>query len=136
MDNVVPYVHERKQFGQAIGEFQLMQGKLADMYTSLNASRAFTYSVASMCDQGVFDRKSCASVILYTAEQATQMALQGIQSLGGNGYINEYPMGRILRDTPTQTHPPADTWQVPAGGAVAWQPAAQELPLLSTWSSP
>lgn len=98
MDNVVPYVHERKQFGQAIGEFQLMQGKLADMYTSLNASRAFTYSVATMCDQGVFDRKSCASVILYTAEQATQMALQGIQSLGGNGYINEYPMGRILRD--------------------------------------
>ena len=98
MDNVIPYIHERKQFGKSIGEFQLMQGKVADMFTALQASRAYTYSVAAMCDQGVFDRKSCASVILYTAEQATQMALQGIQSLGGNGYINEYPMGRILRD--------------------------------------
>lgn len=98
LDVVLPYVHERKQFGQAIGEFQLMQGKIADMYTSLNASRSYLYAVATACDKKVVSRKDAASVILYTAEQATQMALQAIQILGGNGYINEYPTGRLLRD--------------------------------------
>jgi len=98
MDVVVPYIHERKQFDKAIGEFQLMQGKIADMYTSLNASRAFLYAVAGACDRGEDSRKDAAAVILYTAEQATQMALQAIQTLGGNGYINEYPTGRLLRD--------------------------------------
>ncbi len=98
MDIVVPYIHERKQFNTAIGEFQLMQGKIADMYTSLSASRAFLYAVAQSCDRGEDSRKDAASVILYTAEQATQMALQAIQTLGGNGYINEYPTGRLLRD--------------------------------------
>ena len=98
MDVVVPYIHERKQFDKAIGEFQLMQGKMADMYTSLSASRAFLYAVASACDRGEDSRKDAAAVILYTAEQATQMALQAIQTLGGNGYINEYPTGRLLRD--------------------------------------
>jgi len=98
LDVVVPYVHERKQFDKAIGEFQLMQGKLADMYTSLSASRAYLYAVAGACDRGQESRKDAAAVILYTAEQATQMALQAIQTLGGNGYINEYPTGRLLRD--------------------------------------
>lgn len=98
LDIVVPYIHERKQFNKAIGEFQLMQGKIADMYTSLAASRAFLYAVASACDRGEDSRKDAAAVILYTAEQATQMALQAIQTLGGNGYINEYPTGRLLRD--------------------------------------
>jgi isovaleryl-CoA dehydrogenase len=98
MDIVVPYVHERKQFGQAIGEFQLMQGKLADMYTTLSASRAFLYAVAKACDRGEESRKDAAAVILYTAENATQMALQAIQALGGNGYINDYDTGRLLRD--------------------------------------
>lgn len=98
MDIVVPYVHDRKQFGQAIGEFQLMQGKLADMYTVLNASRAYLYAVARACDRGLESRKDAAAVILYTAEQATQCALQAIQALGGNGYINEYDTGRLLRD--------------------------------------
>jgi len=98
MDIVVPYIHERKQFNKAIGEFQLMQGKIADMYTSLSASRAFLYAVASACDRGEDSRKDAAAVILYTAEQATQMALQAIQTLGGNGYINEYATGRLLRD--------------------------------------
>jgi isovaleryl-CoA dehydrogenase len=98
LDVVVPYVHERTQFGQAIGEFQLMQGKLADMYTVLNASRAYLYAVARACDRGLESRKDSAAVILYTAEQATQMALQAIQALGGNGYINEYETGRLLRD--------------------------------------
>ena len=98
MDCVLPYVHERKQFGQAIGEFQLMQGKLADMYTTLNASRAYLYAVAAACDTGKVTRQDAASVILYCAENATQMALQAIQCLGGNGYINEYPTGRLLRD--------------------------------------
>jgi isovaleryl-CoA dehydrogenase len=98
MDIVVPYVHDRKQFGQAIGEFQLMQGKLADMYTTLNASRAYLYAVARACDRGLESRKDAAAVILYTAEQATQCALQAIQALGGNGYINEYDTGRLLRD--------------------------------------
>lgn len=98
MDIVVPYVHERTQFGQPIGEFQLMQGKLADMYTILNASRAYLYAVCRACDRGSESRKDAAAVILYTAEQATQMALQAIQALGGNGYINEYDTGRLLRD--------------------------------------
>jgi len=98
MDIVVPYIHERKQFNKSIGEFQLMQGKIADMYTSLSASRAFLYAVARACDHGEDSRKDAAAVILYTAEQATQMALQAIQTLGGNGYINEYPTGRLLRD--------------------------------------
>lgn len=98
MDIVVPYIHERTQFNKAIGEFQLMQGKIADMYTSLSACRAFLYAVGSACDRGEDSRKDAAAVILYTAEQATQMALQAIQTLGGNGYINEYPTGRLLRD--------------------------------------
>lgn len=98
LDIVVPYVHERKQFNQAIGEFQLMQAKLADMYTVCNASRAYTYTVAQACDRGEVTRKDAAAVILYSAENATQIALQAIQALGGNGYINEYPTGRLLRD--------------------------------------
>ncbi|MFT7014308.1 MAG: isovaleryl-CoA dehydrogenase [Pseudohongiellaceae bacterium] len=98
MDVVVPYLHDRKQFGQSIGEFQLMQGKLADMYTELNASRAYLYAVARACDRGESSRKDAAGVILYTAEKATQMALQAIQALGGNGYTNEFPTGRLLRD--------------------------------------
>ncbi|WP_058534800.1 isovaleryl-CoA dehydrogenase [Legionella saoudiensis] len=98
MDVVLPYVHERKQFEQPIGEFQFIQGKLADMYTDLNASRAYLYAIAKACDGGNVSRKDAASVILYTAEKATQMALQAIQILGGNGYINEYPTGRLLRD--------------------------------------
>lgn len=98
LDVVIPYVHERKQFNQAIGEFQFIQGKLADMYTELNASRSYLYAVARACDQGIVSRKDAASVILYTAEKATQMALQAIQTLGGNGYINEFSTGRLLRD--------------------------------------
>ncbi|WP_133137320.1 isovaleryl-CoA dehydrogenase [Legionella rowbothamii] len=98
MDVVLPYVHERKQFEQPIGEFQFIQGKLADMYTDLNASRAYLYAIAKACDCGNVSRKDAASVILYASEKATQMALQAIQILGGNGYINEYPTGRLLRD--------------------------------------
>lgn len=98
LDLVLPYIHERKQFNQAIGEFQLIQGKLADMYTDLSASRSYLYAVARACDQGLVSRKDAAGVILYTAEKATQMALQTIQTLGGNGYVNEYPAGRLLRD--------------------------------------
>lgn len=98
MDVVLPYVHERKQFGQAIGEFQLIQAKLAQMYTQLNTSRAYLYAVAQACDRGEVDRKDAASVIMYTAEQAVQMSLEAIQCLGGNGYINEYAAGRLLRD--------------------------------------
>ena len=98
MDVVVPYVHERKQFGKAIGEFQLMQGKIADMYVTLNASRSYLYNVAKACDRGETNRKDAAGVILYCAENATKMALEAIQALGGNGYINEYPTGRLLRD--------------------------------------
>ncbi len=98
MDIALPYVHERKQFDKPIGEFQLIQAKLADMYTVLNASRAYLYAVASACDAGSVNRKDAASVILYTAEQATQMTLQAIQILGGNGYVNEYATGRLLRD--------------------------------------
>ncbi len=98
MDIVVPYVHERKQFGQAIGEFELMQGKLADMYTTLNACKAYVYAVAKAYDRGETSRKDAAGVILYTAEKATWMALEAIQALGANGYINEYATGRLLRD--------------------------------------
>ncbi|QIB50431.1 isovaleryl-CoA dehydrogenase [Pseudomonas sp. OIL-1] len=98
LDAVLPYIHERQQFGQAIGEFQLIQGKVADMYTQLNASRAYLYAVAQACDRGEATRKDAAGVILYTAERATQMALDAIQILGGNGYINDYPTGRLLRD--------------------------------------
>ncbi|UTV86400.1 isovaleryl-CoA dehydrogenase [Cobetia amphilecti] len=98
MDIVVPYLHERRQFGQAIGEFQLVQGKVADMYTTLNACRAYLYAVANACDRDQTSRKDAAGVILYCAEKATQMALDAIQLLGGNGYINEYATGRLLRD--------------------------------------
>jgi len=98
MDVVVPYVHERKQFGQPIGEFQLMQGKLADMYTTMNAAKAYVYTVAKACDRGGATRKDAAGAILYAAEKATWMALEAIQCLGGNGYINDYPTGRLLRD--------------------------------------
>lgn len=98
LDVVLPYVHERKQFNQPIGEFQFIQGKMADMYTDLNASRSYLYAVASACDRGQISRKDAAGVILYAAEKATKMALDAIQILGGNGYINEYPTGRLLRD--------------------------------------
>ena len=98
MDVVLPYFHERKQFGQPIGEFQLMQGKIADMYTTMNASRAYVYAVARACDRGETTRKDAAGAILYAAEKATWMALEAIQCLGGNGYTNDYPTGRLLRD--------------------------------------
>jgi isovaleryl-CoA dehydrogenase len=98
MDVVLPYVHERVQFGQPIGEFQLMQGKLADMYTTMNASKAYVYSVGRACDRGQTTRKDAAGAILYAAEKATWMAGEAIQTLGGNGYINEYPTGRLWRD--------------------------------------
>ena len=98
LDVVVPYVHERRQFGQAIGEFQLVQGKLADMYTTTNACKAYVYAVARACDAGRTSRKDAAGAILYAAEKATQVALDAIQLLGGNGYINDYPTGRLLRD--------------------------------------
>ena len=98
LDVVVPYVHERTQFDQPIGEFQLIQGKLADMYTELAASRAYLYAVAQACDRGETTRKDAAGAILYTSERATRMALEAIQILGGNGYINDYPTGRLLRD--------------------------------------
>ncbi len=98
LDEVLPYLHDRKQFGQSIGEFQLMQGKLADMYADLNACRAYLYAVASACDRGEGTRQDCAAVILYTAEKATQMALQAIQALGGFGYTNDANAGRLLRD--------------------------------------
>ncbi|OAP36293.1 isovaleryl-CoA dehydrogenase [Sinorhizobium glycinis] len=98
LDVVLPYLHERKQFGQPIGEFQLMQGKLADMYVTMNAARAYVYAVASACDRGETARKDAAGCILYAAEKATMMALEAIQALGGNGYTNDYPAGRLLRD--------------------------------------
>ena len=98
MDCVLPYVHERKQFGKPIGEFQLMQGKLADMYTTMNSARAYVYTVAQACDRGETSRKDAAGAILYAAEKATWMALEAIQTLGGTGYINESPTGRLLRD--------------------------------------
>ena len=98
LDVALPYLHERKQFGQAIGEFQLMQGKLADMYTTLNASRAYVYAVAHACDAGAITRRDAAGAILYSAERATELALQTLQCLGGMGYMNESPAGRLLRD--------------------------------------
>ncbi len=98
MDVVIPYVHEREQFGKPIGEFQLMQGKVADMYSTMNACKAYVYTVAKACDRGETARKDAAGVILYAAEKATWMALEAIQALGGNGYINEFPTGRLLRD--------------------------------------
>ena len=97
-DTAFDYAHQRKQFGQRIGEFQLLQAKMADMYTNLNACRTYTYCVARACDAGYFSNKDCAGVILYSAEKATQVALDAIQILGGNGYINDYPTGRYLRD--------------------------------------
>ncbi|HPF46771.1 MAG: isovaleryl-CoA dehydrogenase [Alphaproteobacteria bacterium] len=98
LDVVLPYIHDRKQFGQSIGEFQFIQGKVADMYTELNACRSYVYAVAMACDRGETTRKDAAGCILYSAEKATQMALQAIQCLGGNGYINEFSTGRLLRD--------------------------------------
>ena len=98
MDVVVPYIHEREQFGQAIGHFELIQGKIADMYTTLSSQRAYVYAVAQACDRGETARKDAAGCILMSAEAATQMALQAIQTLGGNGYTNEFPAGRLLRD--------------------------------------
>jgi isovaleryl-CoA dehydrogenase len=98
MDVVLPYVHEREQFGRPIGEFHLVQGKLADMYVAMNASRAYVYAVAKACDRGETTREDAAGAILYSAERATQVALDAIQILGGNGYTNDYPVGRLLRD--------------------------------------
>jgi isovaleryl-CoA dehydrogenase len=98
MDIVLPYVHERKQFGQAIGEFQIMQAKIADMYTTMNAAKSYIYTVAKACDRGQTTRKDAAGAILYAAEKATWMTLEAIQCLGGNGYINDYATGRLLRD--------------------------------------
>ena len=98
LDVTVPYIHQRRQFGQAIGEFQLIQGKMADMYTALSASRSYVYAVARACDRGEVDRKDAAGCILFAAEKATWMALEAIQILGGNGYINDFPTGRLLRD--------------------------------------
>ena len=98
MDIVMPYIHERRQFGRAIGEFQLVQGKVADMYVGMNACKAYVYAVAKACDRGQTTREDAAGAILYAAEKATQMALDAIQLLGGNGYINDYPTGRLLRD--------------------------------------
>jgi isovaleryl-CoA dehydrogenase len=98
MDNVLPYIHERRQFGRAVGTFQLMQGKIADMYTTMNACRAYVYSVAAACDRGRVTRFDAAGCILQASERATWMALEAIQALGGNGYINDYPTGRLLRD--------------------------------------
>ncbi len=98
LDVVIPYIHDRKQFGQAIGEFQLIQGKLADMYTTMNACRSYVYAVAKACDRGQTTRKDAAGAILYAAEKATMMALDAVQILGGNGYINDFPTGRLLRD--------------------------------------
>ncbi|KAK3537598.1 hypothetical protein QTP70_016998 [Hemibagrus guttatus] len=98
LDHAIPYLHVREAFGQKIGHFQLMQGKMADMYTRLSSCRQYTYNVARACDKGHFSAMDCAGVILYCAENATQVALDGIQCLGGNGYINDYPMGRFLRD--------------------------------------
>jgi len=98
MDTVIPYVHERKQFGKAIGEFQIMQGKIADMYSTMNAAKAYVYAVAKACDRGQTARKDAAGAILFASEKATWMALEAIQCLGGNGYINDYPTGRLLRD--------------------------------------
>ena len=98
MDAVLPYVHEREQFGRPIGTFQLMQGKIADMYTTMNAAKAYVYAVAQACDRGETTRKDAAAAILFASEKATWLALEAIQTLGGNGYVNEFPVGRLLRD--------------------------------------
>jgi isovaleryl-CoA dehydrogenase len=98
MDVVMPYIHERRQFGRPIGEFQLVQGKVADMYVEMNAAKAYVYAVAKACDRGETSREDAAGAILYAAEKATKSALDAIQLLGGNGYINDYPTGRLLRD--------------------------------------
>jgi isovaleryl-CoA dehydrogenase len=98
MDVVVPYLHERRQFGRPIGEFQLMQGKLADMYAACNSARAYVYAVARACDAGRVSRFDAAACLMYSSEQATRLGLEAIQALGGNGYVNDYPAGRILRD--------------------------------------
>ena len=98
MDPVIPYIHERKQFGKSIGEFQIMQGKIADMYTTMNACRSYVYEVAKACDRGETTRKDAAGCILYAAEKATQLTLEAIQALGGNGYTNDFPVARLLRD--------------------------------------
>jgi isovaleryl-CoA dehydrogenase len=98
LDVVLPYIRDRKQFGQPIGSFQIMQGKVADMYVGLSTARSYVYAVARACDHGQMTRKDAAGAILYAAEKATWMALQAIQCLGGNGYINDFPTGRLLRD--------------------------------------
>ena len=98
MDIVIPYIHERQQFGKPIGTFQLVQGKIADMYTKMNACKAYVYAVAAACDRGETTRQDAAGCILYAGERATEVALDAIQLLGGNGYINDYPTGRLLRD--------------------------------------
>jgi isovaleryl-CoA dehydrogenase len=98
LDVVMPYVHERRQFGRPIGEFQLMQGKIADMYAAMNAARAYVYAVAAACDRGETTRQDAAACLLFASERATQVALEAIQALGGNGYVNDYPTGRLLRD--------------------------------------
>jgi isovaleryl-CoA dehydrogenase len=98
LDVVLPYVHERKQFGRPIGEFQLVQGKVADMYVAMNSAKAYVYAVAKACDRGETTRQDAAGAILFSSEQATRMALDAIQLLGGNGYTNEYPAARLLRD--------------------------------------
>ena len=107
LDVVIPYVHDRKQFGQSIGRFQLIQAKLADMYVTLNASKAYVYAVARACDDGRVTREDAAGAILYAAERATWMALEAIQCLGGNGYINDFPAGRLLRDASSMKSAPA-----------------------------
>jgi len=98
MDAVIPYLHQREQFGKPIGSFQLMQGKLADMYSTWSACRAYVYAVAQACDRGRVTRKDAAGAILYAAERATWMPLEAIQCLGGNGYVNDFPTGHLLRD--------------------------------------
>jgi isovaleryl-CoA dehydrogenase len=98
LDAALPYMHERSQFGRPIGEFQLMQGKLADMYTTMNACKAYVYFAAKAADRGETTRYDAAGCLLYAAEKATAIALQAIQTLGGNGYVNDYPTGRLLRD--------------------------------------
>jgi len=98
IDLVIPYVHDRKQFGQSIGRFQLIQGKIADMYVNMNAAKSYVYAVAKACDEGRTTREDAAGAILFASEKATLMALEAIQTLGGNGYINEFPAGRLLRD--------------------------------------
>ena len=98
LDVVMPYIHERKQFGEPIGTFQLMQAKVADMYAAMNSSRAYTYAVAAACDRGETTRQDAAGCLLYSSTKATECALEAIQALGGNGYINDYPTGRLLRD--------------------------------------